>query len=94
MPNQLNPSYESMLSVYLGTFSLSKKDSLPSKKYSVERIKIHENYDASNAYFNDIALLKLKNEAELSIYVQVACIPTLDQEDYPTEVYLDSFIAG
>ena len=67
------------LEVRLGEHSLNTLDeSLITKNFDVELIEIHPNY-TNQLLTNDIALLRLAEPADISIYTPV-CLPIQDQD--------------
>ena len=73
VPNSFHPTYGSMYSVFLG---IHGRPSSPSGGLKVAHVIKHEDYDDINT-LNDIAILKLTNNAVLGKTVQVACLPPL-----------------
>ncbi|XP_031329891.1 serine protease gd-like isoform X1 [Photinus pyralis] len=79
--NALNPN---SMRVYLGKYYLSKFSNPGIQDHAVEEIKRHPDYDA-HTYANDIALVKLKEEAAITDYVRPVCL-------WPQSQSLDSII--
>ena len=54
-------------------------ESTITKDFNVDYILKHPNYDKPRQNSNDIALLRLAEEADISVYIP-ACLPTLNQD--------------
>ena len=77
----------------MGTHNISSKDILPSRKYLVKKALPHPNFDEFEA-LNDIGLLFLEEEVVISDSIQAGCLPNYNIRLYPTNVNVDSWIAG
>jgi hypothetical protein len=79
--------------VYLGVHNKSAKDALPTRKFQSSKIIVHQEYDEATN-LNDIALIKLKEEAPLNQNIQIACLPEYKGSNnvYPVKSNIDSWI--
>ncbi|RZC34688.1 serine proteinase stubble-like, partial [Asbolus verrucosus] len=71
-PHSNRPIDTKRLAVYLGKYSLKKFGS-GTQDREVSDIFIHPQYNYS-VYFNDIAVLKLKNSVDITNYVRPCCL--------------------
>jgi len=70
----------STLEVRMGEHKRSvTSESTITKDFNVDYILKHPNYDNPRQNSNDIALLRLAEEADISVYIP-ACLPTLNQD--------------
>lgn len=68
------------LEIRLGEHQLNTIDeTLITKDFKVDLIVLHADYHNPRRYSNDIALVRLAEEADLSVYTPV-CLPTTDQD--------------
>ncbi len=91
IPNNYYSTYESMYTVYLGTYDLRFSTSLPSINMSVSGIIRNANFSDST-FLDDIALLKLSSPVTLNNYIQVACLPNTSY--YPSGIEISAYIVG
>ena len=78
------------MEIRLGEHQLNTQDeTLITKDFNVDRIVVHPDYNSPSRYSNDIALLRLSEDADLSVYTP-ACLPATDQ-DYTGQL---STVAG
>ena len=77
--DQTVPTLPNQLKIVLGAQNRNRRNSkLPRKVVSVEKIFLHQNYD-KRSFNNDIALVKLAESVDLSVYVP-ACMAEVDQD--------------
>ncbi|EZA56168.1 trypsin-1 [Ooceraea biroi] len=72
--------------VIAGTIDLKE----PKSTHEVEKIVIHENYQAGNSWLNDIALLKVKNPFIRSTNLEYVPLPPKDQKVNANDVAIVS----
>ncbi|KAG8433547.1 hypothetical protein GDO86_017736 [Hymenochirus boettgeri] len=80
---------KTLLRVYLGSFKLDQPDQ-EEKQFGVNNIIIHPDYDR-NLLFNDISLLELDREVDLTEYIIPVCIPSVTVK-FPTG--LECWVTG
>lgn len=92
-PNSYYPTYESMMTVYLGVYDKTQLDVSPAQKFSARKLVRHSDYNP-NTNLNDIALVLLSSQATLSKYTQIACLPDYKIANYPTQTNIPGYIVG
>jgi hypothetical protein len=86
MANELGLNLESLFTIYLGLHDKRLLSQAPTQKFKIIKAIRHELYDIQNS-LNDIGILILSEPiANLSQYVQVACLPNRNQTFYPDKI--------
>lgn len=81
--------------MYLGVHNNSKKDEEPGVvRVPAAYIAIHPEYNLNGHLLNDIAIIKLAWEVELTDNIQLACLPDPNDTHYPMQTNIDGFIMG
>jgi len=73
------PFTQDQISVRLGEYDFTTQGETGEQTYTLNWMKMHENYDPKT-FENDIALLKLSQDAKFTTSVQPACLPAGDLE--------------
>ena len=88
-PNSFYPSLASMYRVFFGLHDKSqayrKSIDPPASLSTVRRVLIHSDFNATNK-LNDLAIIELSEEVQLSSAVQTACLPQPLQSVPETEL--------
>ena len=70
---------QSQISVRLGEYDFTTQGETGEQTYTLSGMKMHENYDPKT-FENDIAILKLSQDAQFTQSVQPACLPISDSD--------------
>ena len=70
---------QSQISVRLGEYDFTTQGETGEQTYTLSGMKMHENYDPKT-FENDIAILKLSQDAQFTQSVQPACLPIGDSD--------------
>jgi len=73
------PFTQDQISVRLGEYDFTTQGETGEQTYKLSWMKMHENYDPKT-FENDIAILKLNQDAKFTQSVQPACLPVNDLE--------------
>jgi len=73
------PFSQSQISVRLGEYDFTTQGETGEQTYTLSGMKMHENYDPKT-FENDIAILKLSQDAQFTQSVQPACLPIGDSD--------------
>ena len=80
--------------VRVGDHNILKKEANEQDPITAQEIFLHEKYEHSaRTFYNDIALIKLKDEAKLGKNVRTVCLPKDSTEDLATAGE-NGFVAG
>ena len=77
------------MEIRLGEHQLNTIDeTLITKDFKVDLIVLHPDYHSPSRFSNDIALVRLAEEADLTLYTP-ACLPHTNQAEWSTAVLRD-----